>query len=217
MIDFDYSQTDGWDGIAFAMIGATLSIVLFFAARLFGLRIIFKTLEPAWYPMFLLIIPLSTIVGATKAAPAFLTVYEYRSLDLEKVNGLRVYQTDQSNGNVIDYSDIAETRNFLRSLRWCRHVDHQRDKLFDGYVLEVLTADGSDSNLYLIVYKKSTINGSRKSVVAKYRNMDSGEYDCPEIQDWINKVVDPLFGLSPNPRTVPSNSPNTAPSQRPSP
>ncbi len=210
MIDFAYSETAGWFGIHGAAIGSTLSIVFFFVARLFGFRFMFRKIEPGWYPAFLLIIPLTAVTGAAIAVPAFFTVRQFRTLNLERVGHLKIHVTDESNGKIVQYTNPAEVRDVLRLMRNCRGVSHQHDELFDGYVMKVIMDDGESSNLILRVYRKSTVRGSRKAVIAQYRNMEAGEYNCPEIQDWVVRNIDPLFGR-PNPQTVPSVSPNTEP------
>ncbi len=214
MIDFPYSETAGWFGVQFALIGTALAIVFLFVARIFGFRIMFRRLEPRWYPGFLLIIPLAMFIGSAFALPAFWTVNKFRSLDFASLGSLRIRQTNESNGRFVSYTNLPEIRNMLQLMRHCRGVYHRHDELYDGYVLEVLMNDEKSANFFLKVYRQSSVLGSRKTVIAQYAGSDAGEYDCPEIQDWVVRVVDPLFGRS-TARIEPLDSPHTVPSPRP--
>lgn len=194
MIDFPYSETAGWFGVQFALIGLALSIVFLFVARRFGFRIILHRIEPGWYPWILVIIPISLLLGSVVALPAFWTVNRFRSLDLASVGSLRIRRANETNGRIISYTNLGEIRNMLQLMRNCRGVYHQHDELYDGYQLEVLMNNDTSSNLFLKVYRKSSVPGNRKVVIAQYAGFEAGEYDCPEIQDWAVRTVDPLFG-----------------------
>ena len=80
----------------------------------------------------------------------------------------------------------------------CRGVKHEHDELYDGYAIEVINSNGESSNLYLKVYRKSSTR-TRKAVIAAYLNMEAGEFDCPEIQNWVASNIDPLFGRNVTP------------------
>ncbi len=199
MIDFPYSETVAWGGLAFAGIGTVLAIVFFFGARLFGVRSWwFGNRESAWYPSILLICPAAAVIGFAMSIPGFWTVRQFRAFDLDTVGSLKIRKTDDPNAGVVQYSDIEEIKHALLMMQRCQGVTHQHDELSDGYVMEIVKSDGQSANLYLTVYRKSS-KTLRKTVVASYRNMEAGEFNCPGIQNWVASNIDPLFGRTPVP------------------
>ncbi len=194
MIDFSYSETAGWFGVMFGLILASLSVVFFFVTGLFGFRVMFKKIEPGWFPEFFLGIPFGIIAGLLIAFPGFWTVHKFRSFDLDSVGSLKVKETNEPNGKVFQYSNTAEIQNLLRMMGSCQGVYHQHDELYDGYILEVIRSDRELTNLVLKVYRKSTVKGSRKTVIAQYRGMEAGEFECQPIQNWVATNIDPLYG-----------------------
>ncbi|HEV7699140.1 MAG TPA: hypothetical protein VGO43_02835 [Pyrinomonadaceae bacterium] len=154
-----------------------------------------------WHPIFLVITVIGMSFGAILGVPSFLTVRQYRTLDLSRVSGLTIRRLDRDEESVADavprgpdvqFSDVAAARTALTLLAGCKSISHQHDTLYDGYLLEI-NIDRAPSLLALRVYKKSTMKGSRQVVMPQYAGFTGGEYECPEIQQWVNENIDPLY------------------------
>lgn len=196
MLDFPYSESSGWFGLAFAGIGTTLSVIFVLVARFIGFRSWGGPWPLAWYPQFLLIAPLAVVAGLAIAVPAFWTVKRFRDIDMSQVVGWNAFKVNEDDYPIgpsrIEFRNVSETQRSLRLLEYCKGVGHQHDVLGGGYLLQLRLLDDKTKDLYLRVYRTSS-NSSRKVIVPKSGGSEAGEYDCPQLQQWVVDNIDPLF------------------------
>lgn len=196
MIDFPYSETEGWFGVSFAFIGTVLSIVLLLVGRFIGFRTYGGRWPLAWYPGFLGITAIAIVLGLVVAVPAFWTVKRFRDVDVAKITGWNAYKVNDDDypitSSQVEFTNADEAQRAFRLLQFCKGVYHQHDTLGGGYLLRLRLSNSSQSDLYLRVYRTSSTT-SRKVVVPRAGVKSAGEYDCPELQQWVVDHIDPLF------------------------
>lgn len=211
-IDFPYSESAGWFGVHGAAIGLMFTLVFLLIGRFIGFRVYSRRSNPiqsltnpnpsdgrwplAWHPIFLGIAAIALFCGAVIAIPAFWTVKKFRDIDLSRVEGWSVYRLGEEdrilNESRVDFTERDKTQKSLNLLESCKGVYHQHDILFDGYLLQLRMSDSSSSNLSLKIYRKS-LTTSRKTVIPQLGIFEAGEYECPELQQWVVENLDPLF------------------------
>lgn len=141
------------------------------------------------------------LVGSIFSIGIFWSTYKFRNINLSQVKGFRVIkyvdEYNKYNSRSITYENSQAVQDALRTLKNCSSTSRNHETYQDGYKLQIIFTDenvGQDLNLS--VYRKSN-NTSRKSVVIPHyyeiKNLNLGEFNCPEFQDWVRKNIDPLF------------------------
>ena len=147
------------------------------------------------------IAPIFLLFGLLTSFWTFKAIHSFRNIDVSQVKGLKIIKSideyDRDNSLQITINDTNSIQAALKSLKNCRETYRNHASYQDGYKLKFLFIDEvSDPEYYISVYRKSN-NKEGKSVVIPHfyenKNLNLGEYDCPQFQAWVRNNIDPLF------------------------
>lgn len=153
---------------------------------------------------------LAVSCGAFFSITHSLYVYEFRSIEISKVSGFRIYpsknESSFTKNNYRDFHDKKAISKILESLKECTEFNPNHESFENGYKINLIFDDESYRNdLYISVFRKSTRENGKTSVmphVTSHQSVNLGNYHCPTLQKLTRKYIDPLFEkekISPKP------------------
>lgn len=127
-------------------------------------------------------------------------VYQFRSLPLSELEGLKVYRAEKAPlSNPSQFVVIKNEGQLIavfQTLQKCTVYSKGRERFGDGYKIELIFKDQRLANHYISIYRRSNPTQPPSYVtphIGNDRTMNLGEYTCPEFDNWITQNIDPLF------------------------
>jgi len=141
------------------------------------------------------------IVGSFFGSLDFYHTYKFRNIDISNVSSFKVYQSEKedtiNDKKSVEINDKSIIERMLRSLQKCQVFSPNHESFVDGYKINlVFTDEKYDNDLYISVYRNSTQNNGKTSVMPHKtigRGVSLGDYNCPEFQKLVQENIDPLF------------------------
>lgn len=141
------------------------------------------------------------LAGTVFFIGSFWSTYNFRNINISQVKGLRVIKSvdeyKNDNSNFVTLEDSQSIQTALKSLNNCSETSRNHESYQDGYKFQIIFADeNAEKDLYISVYRKSNNSKGKAVVIPHYyenKNLNLGEYSCPDFQNWVKTNIDPLF------------------------
>ncbi len=141
------------------------------------------------------------LVGSAFSIGNFWSTYSFRNINISQVKRVRVIKSEDEykndNSNFVFYENTESIQKALATLKNCSATSRNHESYQDGYKFQIIFADESlGKDFYISVYRKSNNKEGKNVVIPHYyenKNLNLGEFSCPEFQDWIQKNIDPIF------------------------
>ncbi len=197
MLEFPF-YSFGFLNIAFVIGGSLLliqSLYQIFSGKDDEEEVSFRSILGVLGGILLLIVGLLVGIGFSWST------YNFRNIDISQVKGFRVIKSadeySTNNSTFIFFEDTHAAQEALKTLKSCYSTSRNHESYQDGYKLQIIFSDETlEHDLYLSIFRKSN-NKSNKSVVIPHyyinKNLNLGEYNCPDFQNWVQKNINPLF------------------------
>lgn len=151
-----------------------------------------------------------TLAGGLSTVLITVGKYQFRKLPTETIEAIEVFQADDESN--VNRSKIVRIENTdgkivfgLQLLKKCGSQSRNHEHFENGYVIRLVFDDQKLNDFYISAFRRSS-SGKEKSIVLaqreSVRNLNLGEYECPEFQEWLKDTIDPLFNAI-NPTSSP--------------
>ncbi|MBS1796498.1 MAG: hypothetical protein JSS81_21795 [Acidobacteria bacterium] len=139
--------------------------------------------------------------GLYFSAGSFRQTYGFRNIPVGRVRGFRVFgsksESEPGDSNFVVYDNPEKTQAALLTLKNCREIRRNHEHFEDGYKLQLLiTGEPAESDYFLSVYRISSARSGKQVVMPHLgpnKNLNLGDYECPEFQSFVRENIDPLF------------------------
>lgn len=148
-----------------------------------------------------IVAPIFLLVGTFATIAEFISIYEFRSIDITTVNKLEIieskdeYKSDEKRLVTVDDANVIQ--KMLKSLQNCQSYSRNHEHFQNGYKMKLGFSDEKlNGDYYFSVYRESSANKNRAVVIPHYykdKNLNLGEFICPEFQELVKTHIEPLF------------------------
>ncbi len=129
------------------------------------------------------------------------STYNFRNIDISQVKSLRVIKSEDENkndnSNFVYFENTDSIQKGLKNLNNCIALYRNHESFQDGYKLQIIFFDENiEKDFYISVYRKNNFEEEKGVVIPHYyedKNINLGDFSCPDFQDWVTTNIDPLF------------------------